>query len=891
VAFSKDKAFERAERFAAKGQHDKAAREYQSIVESDPRDVRAWLMLADCLVRCGDQVGAIERYLQVAAFYADQKQAQKSLAVYRQILNLDPRRLDVHQRVAALNMQLGRVQDAINGYEMVAQAQLQAGNINEALATYQIVADADPTAVARRLRLAELYSREKRVDAAVENFRLAGDQLIAGGRKADFVRVAERLIYHRNDDFSTIRKFARVYLELNDPRRALMKLNALLQADPHDHESLELLAETFIMLEKPDKAVSVVCELVRELRAAGPDRHGDAIAIARRGLQWEPGNEELKGALRDLAGTSDSMRLDRAEVVEIDADDSGVVELDESDVVSADSEPVPVHVPEAKSLTETVMSEVTGEAPAPVAIAEDGVDFDKILFEARVYIKYRLFEHAIDHVRTLLERQPEHVGALGLRARALGELGRREEAAQTHAAVARLVADRDPRLAREHLAAALDLVPGHADAAALQETLGLASPGSASAARPRIHDDLGEGDSGAFDLVADEASAAARAPADEPEPEFAIDVADGEPEPDHTEPFSIENRFGLSDARPLPQPDGASSESASRMRRMAVVSDRREAPPAKEHTPAAGFVPRPPAPRDLPPETYEIDASEEIDTGVPDQRAVTMIETGETVEDHDLEEVEETNVRRTVSVVDEMPVASAPAAAAAGDRAWPDLEDELAEIRFYVDQGLDEDAKAALGELDRRHPGHPAVAELRAQLSPPAPAAAAEGAQPLVTFSAEDEDEDAFLSAMFAGGDSKKSKKKTVEIVAAPADVDRADAATHYDLGMAYREMGLVDDAIAQFEAAAKDPAWRARALVMAGTLRVHRGEVDRAVKDLREAVAAAGNDDERSEANYELGLLYEKVGDTAKAIDQLRAVSAGFRDRDEKLQHLQAGG
>jgi tetratricopeptide (TPR) repeat protein len=426
-------------------------------------------------------------------------------------------------------------------------------------------------------------------------------------------------------------------------------------------------------------------------------------------------------------------------------------------------------------------------------------------------------------------------------------------------------------------------MPGYAPAAALQSELGLAVPGAAdsSATRPAMHDDFGEGDSGAFDLVADEASAAARAPADEGEPEFAIDVSDSEPEPDHTEPFSIENRFGLSDARPLPQPDGSAAESASRMRRMAVVPER------KEHTPAAGFVARPPDPHALPPETIEIEASEEIETGVPQQRAVTMIDTSEAVEADDLEEVEETNVRRAVSVVDEMPVASAPVP----QRAWPDLEDELAEIRFYVDQGLDEDAKAALSELERRHPGHPAVAAMLAQLSPPPPTAATDGAQPLVSFSAEDEDEDAFLSAMFAGGDSKKSKKKTVEIVAAPADVDRADAATHFDLGMAYREMGLVDDAIAQFEAAAKDPSWRARALVMSGTLRVHRGEVDRAVTDLRGAVAAATNDDERSEANYELGLLYEKVGDTAAAIDQLRAVSAGFRDRDEKLQNLQAGG
>ena len=89
------------------------------------------------------------------------------------------------------------------------------------------------------------------------------------------------------------------------------------------------------------------------------------------------------------------------------------------------------------------------------------------------------------------------------------------------------------------------------------------------------------------------------------------------------------------------------------------------------------------------------------------------------------------------------------------------------------------------------------------------------------------------------------------------------------------------------FEAAARDARYRARALVMVGTLRVHRGETDRAVTDLKEAVKLAANADESSEANYELGVLYERIGDTARAVLQLQAVAEGFRDRDERLEQL----
>ncbi|HRI06895.1 MAG TPA: bacterial transcriptional activator domain-containing protein, partial [Nannocystaceae bacterium] len=120
MAFNREKALASAAKFAARGQHDRAAREYQSIVEADPSDIRSWVMLADCLVRAGDDKGAIERYLKIADFYAQQDEPTKAIAVYRQILGFDNNRLDVHLKIAALLRQLERIQDAVATYEFVA---------------------------------------------------------------------------------------------------------------------------------------------------------------------------------------------------------------------------------------------------------------------------------------------------------------------------------------------------------------------------------------------------------------------------------------------------------------------------------------------------------------------------------------------------------------------------------------------------------------------------------------------------------------------------------------------------------------------------------------------------------------------------------------------------
>lgn len=1025
MAFSKDKAHDRAEKYAARGQHDRAAREYQTIVEHDPKDVRAWLMLADSLARTGDRAGAVSRYQQVGDFYASSREFQKALAVYRQVLNLDPSRLDIHYKCAQLNMEVGRVHDAIASFESIAQNQLQSGRVAEALETYRTIADADPTVVSKRLRLAELYSREKMIDPAVESFRLAAQVLLDAGRHADYVRVAERLVYHKPGDRETIRELARVYLHLGDARRALMKLNGLLQADPGDAAGLELLAETFMALGKPDKASSVIGELVRKLREAGDD---DAATRAlEMGLDWIPNDADLL-ALRTAApqaaataaaaapapepapAPAPTPALDSgvdSDAIDLELDDADVVELGDDDFVltegdaasgddfsdgidldfggGSNSEILPAHsVPEparggdaSTSMTDHVLEEVSQSSARGPDLGAQGevvgssglTDSDKLLFEARVYVKYRLFDHALEHLDPLLADHPEHVPALSLRARSLTELERLEEAASMHARIAVLVEGGDPKLAREHVHAALAVSPRHPEALAVQSRL---EGGPAAQAE----------DENILDFDADVAEDALALELDD----IAIDVAEPEVELElETNPIVVENRFGISEAGPLPEADSnagiglsiAPTEQMQALQRSRSSGD----------TPPTAFIPRHP--------TIEMDAGppEQSPTAVdipaeaPEAPVGTPGAISELLDDEDssllnlepeetsfanLEPAPELSLDMELSVdvelsgdlelsddpdtptparggvaepdfdaefdaafedgFDELldvnapdpglvepepePVAPSaapqpaeaapPPAAPAPPGGWPDLSDDLAEIRFYLDQGLDEDADFALTELAAVHPGHPEIAKMQGEASgaqsPHASQSA--GAMPLVNLDGDDQqdgqrdeqsdqdDEDAYLSAIFGGGDDKSPKgaaktSSSVGVSAKAQDVAGANARDRFDLGMAYREMGLIDSAVTEFEGACSDPEWESRARVMLGALRVLQGDIDAAVGDLQRASATASSDEEQSSAAYELAVVYEKTGDNAAAIELLEGIAPGFRERDAKLSKL----
>ena len=175
MATWRDKALQAAQQHAARGDYVGAIREYQSVVEQDPNDAQTWLLLADSLQRAGDNEAAVDRYVHAANVLFEMGEIPNALQVYRQVLNLAPERYDVHLRTGQAFEQLRRYPEAVALYEKVAGVYLRSGNTREALMLYERVADLMPREIAKRLRLAELFSRERRFDEAVQQFQLGAD--------------------------------------------------------------------------------------------------------------------------------------------------------------------------------------------------------------------------------------------------------------------------------------------------------------------------------------------------------------------------------------------------------------------------------------------------------------------------------------------------------------------------------------------------------------------------------------------------------------------------------------------------------------------------------------------------------------------------------------------
>jgi tetratricopeptide (TPR) repeat protein len=126
-------------------------------------------------------------------------------------------------------------------------------------------------------------------------------------------------------------------------------------------------------------------------------------------------------------------------------------------------------------------------------------------------------------------------------------------------------------------------------------------------------------------------------------------------------------------------------------------------------------------------------------------------------------------------------------------------------------------------------------------------------------------------------------------------NIEETDFQSHYDLGVAFKEMGLLDEAIAEFQKALRAPEGRLRTAEALGGCFFEKGQFPVAGAILRRAVdTLAGGDDEKIGLLYWLGRAEEEQGRGAEAVQHYQralAVDIGFRDLNERLGRLAGGG
>ncbi len=127
------------------------------------------------------------------------------------------------------------------------------------------------------------------------------------------------------------------------------------------------------------------------------------------------------------------------------------------------------------------------------------------------------------------------------------------------------------------------------------------------------------------------------------------------------------------------------------------------------------------------------------------------------------------------------------------------------------------------------------------------------------------------------------------------ASLGAEDVQAHYDLGIAFKEMGLIDEAIAEFQKALRGAEGRQRTSEALGACFFEKGQYTVAATVLRRALEMdQGGDEAKIGLLYWLGRCEEEMGRGTEALNYYQrvfAVEIGFQDVSERVKSLAKAG
>ena len=853
MAYNKTKYVDAALKYLHQGKLAQAIAEYQQILKHEPRDQVTLMTVGDLFVRQGDTFQALEYFERLAQIYLADGFVTKAIAIYKKIAKLAPEESRPVEKLAELYVQQGVLSEARPIYLQLAEMHQRANRPTQAAALLRKLLDAEPDNLRAQTRLAELSLAGGLKAEAAAAFCGAARQLLARGDHAEAIKHVNRALEIEPGSAAATALKVRIHAASGQQKEAI----ALLEAAPDledGGETAGLLLDLYLETGEKQKAA----DLASKIFARNSKHFAPAAHVATTFLD---------------AGDADHALVFMDLIREAMTDAGEHESLSQS--LTKMAEKWPQRIEPLQWLVE-LYGRTSDSFRLPDALAN----------LAKAYEAAGNYEQALHAYEQLLDRDPENESARRqcerLRAHSgIGGAAPQPEQArpsqpepksaaplppatpaddETQRFLAQALTDVDlfssyglTQKAMDLLETVLHRVPGNT--VALERLLDLYLGAGNDRRTAELASELEQihkerGDSAATDRFAELRRRFERAAAVEPQAPAAPTVAAGPPE------FSIP----VVDAQPVPEP-------AAEIAPVVLEEGSEDL--------AASSV-------------HEVDLSEEW------AALAGQVETAALPGQGSEDKVALAEANRAAELAASDLISASKKAEEARE---PEPEYELE---------LDANASGTVGDTEATNSILSALsAEFDAAVSslvgPQPEQAAPPHALPQAT-SAEAQDppnghaEVPIAAKQSSGplGDVFDQFRADVGETASP---EGEDLETHYNLGIAYREMGLLEEAISEFQKVAKatnkSRAFRyaMQCCTLLGLAFMERGQPSIAAMWYERALETPGLDQETILAlRYDLGVAQELAGDTSaarKSFSQVYGVNIDYRDVGERLAAL----
>jgi pilus assembly protein FimV len=916
--------FERlAQIFVGDGFLTKAIAVYKRIAKLAPEEIRPLEKLADLYVQQGVMSEARPLFLQLAEIHLKNGRQPEAVGLLKKLLQAEPDNLRIQIRLADLYQAMGQTKEAMDSYISAAQRALARGDQAECEKLADKALKLEPNNLPATIVKARSHSSQGNLEKAAELLDEVPD-LEKGGEQTELLldlyikssewdkatALALRVFAADEKNFGPMQKVVESLLGSGQGEKAMaiLEKSRIPMIDAGEHEVVgKLLNELAASMPGKIEPLEWLVELYG--RTSDSFRLPDALANLGDALSAENQLDRAKQVLEQLVDRepeSDSAKRKLNYVLR----KMGLLAHEEAAEIPEEHLQAELPQPPAPKLR-PAMEEAAPPAPAtPSAVStEPALDEETQKFIAQsltdvdLFASYGLTQKAIGLLEAILRRAPRHTPTLEKLLDFVLGAGDDRRTAELAAQLEQIHQEGGDARSSERFG---ELRRRFQRAAGLSDAeLAISSAAVAPAASPAT--DLQASEGAIPEVSADptpefavqtkpESVEAATAPAP-PEAKEASGAADHEATPEVQEVDLSEEWDTLVEEAPAGQPKieapathpaqpAAVSEShpgSASIEEFQIGEEPAIAPaddaPGTAAFDLAGEAPAMPAESHPPAKTpAEIPPTSARKAGAtpesPEKHAKPIEDEFELAQEYELVLDPEPLVPAYDQKPPETPVApphpepvgqnaaSAPPAGSgfASDQFLADLANEIDGL------GIDKLSPGFSGTTPGAHPASAA----KSDSAPVAPAASGPLKEVFEEFRAE-------LGEMGA---------------------EEEDLETHYNLGIAFREMGLLEEAISEFQKVAKATE-RGRAFpyvmqccTLLGLAFMEKGQPGIAAIWYERALKTPGNDPESTLAlRYDLGVAQETAGEldaALKSFSQVYAMNIDYRDVAERIAALQ---
>jgi tetratricopeptide (TPR) repeat protein len=911
--------FERlAQIFVGDGFLTKAIAVYKRIAKLAPEEIRPLEKLADLYVQQGVMSEARPLFLQLAEIHLKSNRQPEAVSLLKKLLQAEPDNLRIQIRLADLYQAMGQTRDAIEGYVSASQRALARGDQGESEKLADKALKLEPNNLAAVIVKARSHSSQGNRAKAEQLLEQTAD-LEKGGEQTELLldlylknsdwdqasALAHRVFEADQKNFGPMQKVVEALLQSGNPDKAMeiLKKSRLPMIDAGEHEVIgKLLNELASSMPGATEPLEWLVELYG--RTSDSFRLPDALAHLGDALvaahQWERAKKTFEQLVdRDPESDSAKRRLNGVlRKMGLLAPGEAAEELPEENLLVEIPKPAAAKLPvedEESAPEPPAKPAVTSSEPA---LDEETQKFiTQSLTDVDLFASYGLTQKAIGLLEAILRRAPRHTPTLEKLLDFVLGAGDDRRTAELAAHLEQIHSETGDKRSSERFG---ELRRRFQRAAGLtDEELATAIP-AAKPAAPQ---------------------AAEPEPMGESIPEIAAEPAPEEPAPAPVaaQPPPVEK------ARPEPVEVNAApvradvqevdlSDEWATLLEETRPSEATAAPSAKVPAKPAAGPKRPTKPGEV--EEFEI-GDEPLIVPPADVPGVAAFDVAGAAPASPLQP--EAIAEKTK----EKPAAAKPKQAPAAKA--PQKPPQTSEPEFELEQEYELvlEAEPLVPAYDQRPPDKP--------VAPPAPAARNNASSPpsgsgfasdqFLADLANEIDQLGIgeLAPAFSGSmpNAQPASPPKQEAAAHSSEsgplkevfdefraelgemgAEDEDLETHYNLGIAFREMGLLEEAISEFQKVAK-ASDRGRAFrytmqccTLLGLAFMEKGQPAIAAIWYERALKTPGNDPESTLAlRYDLGVAQESAGEpeaALKSFSQVYAMNIDYRDVAERIAALQ---